>query len=276
MNITGILKTGLNGCKKIIKFKNAAFKNNAAISSFAQDPINFKKVDLSAYTKDMADIKINKMQNISSTEILKKQNFLNADIKKCVTALQGDNPREYAILADEKTGKVVTEGMGSITRCRLFLKNFDYPVKKKKLSIFHGHIPIITKAGKMTLPVSLQDFIVLNDSPVRKIVSFDAKGRSAVLEKMEDFKKLTPEDLSDLKSYYMKELLNQSPKDKTDGIKKLYEYSKTHPQDLAVKREITNEINRLQYQEGADKIIDGFWKKYSQDYRLRYNCDYVQ
>lgn len=74
----------------------------------------------------------------------------------------------------------------------------------------------------------------------------------------------------------MKELLNQSPKDKTDGIKKLYEYSKTHPQDLAVKREITNEINRLQYQEGADKIIDGFWKKYSQDYRLRYNCDYVQ
>lgn len=136
MNIKGILKTGLNGCKKIIKFKNAAFKNNATISSFAQDPINFKKVDLSAYTKDMADIKINKMQNISSTEILKKQNFLNADIKKCVTALQGDNPREYAILADEKTGKVVTEVNGQDHKMQTFSEEFRLSRKEKEIKHF--------------------------------------------------------------------------------------------------------------------------------------------
>ena len=93
---------------------------------------------------------------------------------------------------------------------------------------------------------------------------------ASTLEKAENYITLKPEAIDNLKQLYLKELLEQSPKDKTDDIRKLLKLSKENTTDTALKREITNRLNNLQYQEGADIIIDGFWKKHAQNYGLNY------
>jgi Fe-S oxidoreductase len=122
----------------------------------------------------------------------------------------------------------------------------------------------------MTLPVSLQDFIVLNNTKLQKITAFNSKGMSSTLEKTENYVTLKPEAIDNLKRLYLKELLDQSPRDKTDYIRELLRQSKENQANSALKREITNRLNDLQYQEGADLIIDGFWKKHANKYGLNY------
>lgn len=194
---------------------------------------------------------------------------------KCVEYLQGSKPKEYSVLFDETTGKVLQESLGnpySVEMCLPRIKFFD--TKNAKLNLLHGHLPIKTPKGYMTLPVSLQDFVVLNNSNLTKITAFDKRGVASILEKTEDFITLSERRLAELKQKYIDELLEQSPAEKTEGIKGLIEFSKQHPENLGYKRAIVNNLNLLQYEEGADIIIDGFWRKYANQYGLKYTSNF--
>ncbi len=274
MVITDILKTGVlpdiyktffksksstRFCDKIMPgiISPAAFASKPATSC---SKIGFDTIgDISKFIKKPKVIP----QNIKS---------INQAGFKCVEHLQGQNPREYAIMIDEVSGKALVEGIGTKSEVTLNFAttNTALNLTKAKLNLLHGHTPIKTQTSEMTLPVSLQDFIVLNNTKLQKITALNSKGFASTLEKGENYIKLQPEAIDNLKHLYMKELLEQSPIEKTEPIRKLLKITREKTVDTATKRELTNRINELQYQEGADIIIDEFWKKYANSYGLKY------
>ena len=233
--------------------------SNARVCSSSLDAIS----DIARYTKP---------QKVVPANIIE----LNKAATKCIEHLQGPNPKEYGVLIDEITGQVLQEGGGttSVVSLNFSMAHTSINIKKARLAVLHGHTPIKTSAGEMTLPVSLQDFIVLNNTKLNKITALNSKSLHSTLEKNDTFVELSETDLNVLKNKYINELMNHSPIEKTERIKELVKYIKENPEALAHKRELANQLEALQYQEGADLIIDGFWKKYANSYGLKYTSDY--
>lgn len=222
--------------------------------------------------------KVNDISKLKNTTKIAPENIraMNNAVSKCLDNLQGTNPREYGFLIDEVSGAVLQEGGGTSSAISLnfTISNTSINLKKAKLAVIHGHTPIQTSHGTMTLPVSLQDFIALNNTRIRKITALDKHGLHSSLEKTENFVTLSESGLENLKQKYINELLTQSPHDKTSRIKELMQYAKQHPESIAHKREIANRLEELQYQDGADIIIDGFWRKHANSYGLKYTSDF--
>lgn len=178
---------------------------------------------------------------------------------RCVEALKSDKPYELAILLDKKSGKFINEYSGNALECKI-----DLPSNSAVL--LHGHPPI----NGVSLPVSVQDFILMNNSNIDKIVAYNIKGQQSLLQKNANFVRLNPKQISRLKGDYIDFLIKTAPD--TCQINDLIKYCLKNKDSLMVKQEIAERLTGLQYK--SPEIIDDFWHKKAPQLNLEYFSNY--
>ncbi len=208
------------------------------------------------------EVKLKKYANKSLTPFQKS--YMDSKYK-CIEALNSAQPRELAFLLDSKSGKVVGEFAGDAKSCVINGK-----INGDEVVLLHGH-PAIRGSSK-TLPVSLQDFIVLNDnSKLKQIIAFDKKGHKYSLTKLQDYQKLSNMEMKELKDSYLRFLLDNSSKNDTKTIRDLVAYCKANPNNCdSIKGKVAEEVTKLQYKESAADLINEFWKNNAKSLNLEY------
>lgn len=255
-------------------------KDNSLISKFSnvsvakklQDtiiPIEFKKIlNVSEIPKEKFGVNTDDFSRFARANSIYKTDYK----AKCVDALKGKNPKEVVYILDEKSGACLAERIGDASSCVIDLRQIN-KVDTGGLTLLHGH-PASTVNSK-TLPISLADFQVINDSKISKIVAYNSKGEQSFLRKNSNFHPLSESEIRILKNRYLEELLNNTSN--TDILKKIKElkiYVKQNPNSDAVKHEIARQIDQLQYQNDSSEIIDRFWRKNASSINLTYFSDF--
>ena len=143
------------------------------ISSLPKSVLDKCKNNLNNTTRPVSDSIMQSVSNsaVRSTIFSKFSKLTGHDAAKlrCVTELLGNNPREAVCIVDKATGTLLSTSLGDIESCAIDLGLKG--VKGRDLILYHGHCPLVK--GK-TLPVALQDFIVMNNSNIEKIVAFNS------------------------------------------------------------------------------------------------------
>lgn len=210
-------------------------------------------------------------ESISSTLFSKLGNLTGHEAAKlrCVTALCGKNPREAVCIVDKKSGELLTSSIGDAESCVIDLGLNG--LKGRDLILYHGHVQ--TPSGK-TLPVSLQDFLVMNDTNIEKIIAFNSNGKQSFLKKNPNFNTLNSDEIIQLKNQYRQALLAGSKAADTAKIRELQDYVSKHPDARGVKVEIVERLNALQQKDNAHDIIDKFWRHNAHNYNLTYFSEF--
>lgn len=262
---------------KLLKVSNKVLDKYKQYNSIVESQAVSKKVTNSIFGEQLGSINSTKVTKpkVQVDEIkLKKyaqksltpyqKSYMDSKYK-CIEALNSSKPRELAFLLDSKSGKVVGEFAGDAKSCVINGK-----ISGEEVVLLHGH-PAINGSSK-TLPVSLQDFVVLNDnSNLKQIVAFNRKGHKYSLTKMEGYQKLSNSEMKGLKDSYLMYLLNNSSKKDTTKIRDLVAYCKANPNNCdSIKGKVAEEITNLQYKEAAADLIDEFWKNNAKSLNLEY------
>ena len=181
---------------------------------------------------------------------------------ECVKALNSFHPYELAFALD-KNGKCLGRFVGNQERCLIENLPKDIPI-----ILIHGHPQGV---NRKTLPVSLEDLEFMNNNNVEKIVAFDKFGAQSYLQKGEIFTKLTSKQLSELKHCYINRLLKIADKSELEKFSSLISYCRRNSKNCdMVKQELAENLEKLQYKENANLIIDEFWQEVASKYNLIY------
>lgn len=190
---------------------------------------------------------------------------------KCIDALNSPNPVERVILIDKATGKIALERTGDAQNCAVMFSNFA-PYKGRTFILHHGH-PAIDNKGT-SLPVSLQDFLVMNDaSGLDQVIAYNKAGQQSYLKKKASFEKLNHSQVEKLKATYTKAILNGVNND-TTKIQELMQYVKSHPEARGVKAEIAERLNSLQLHSSMKDNIDNFWRENASKVNMTYYSEF--
>lgn len=207
---------------------------------------------------------------VASINSLKISDNVRAKVK-CVEALNSPNPIERVILIDKATGKIKFELTGDAQNCAVGLSNFT-PFKGKTFILHHGH-PAVDNNGT-SLPVSLQDFLVMNDTPsLEQVIAYNKFGQQSYLKKNKNFEKLNSTQIKELKNAYTIAIMSGKNKD-INKINELLQYVKTHPEAMGVKAEIAERLNSLQHNSSMKDNIDKFWRKNADKVNVTYYSDF--
>lgn len=210
-------------------------------------------------TKNILKIGHNPLLNPVKPKMLPDIFSHNICKQKCLNALRGENPHEMAIIIDKLSGKILSEFSGDLTKCSLSL-----PKNASPLVIVHGHPPV----NGRTLPVSIQDFILMNDSNVQKLVAYNQKGQEAYLQKKVNFKPLNKNQIEQLKIAYLRHILSNASPEKVDKVKVLIKYCIKNKNAKLIKQEIAENLNELQF--STSGLVDKFWKQNAPKLNLEY------
>ena len=223
-----------------------------------------QKLQNSIFDKGIEFEKLAKMDSIKISDNMKAK-------FKCIEALNSPNPVERVILIDKATGKIALERTGDAQNCAVMFSNFA-PYKGRKFILHHGH-PAIDNKGT-SLPVSLQDFLVMNDAPsLEQIFAYNKKGQQSYVKKKANFVKLDYSQVEKLKNNYTKAILDGENKE-TLKIRELMQYVKTHPEARGVKAEITERLNSLQLHSSMKDNIDNFWRENASKVNMTYYSEF--
>ena len=97
---------------------------------------------------------------------------------KIINCAKKEN-KEYLIIANTKTNKILFERMGS--EDFVDIRDFSFPSKEKdNIVLMHGHV---TRFGS---PLSPTDCYNLCDEKYKKIIAFNKKGRFSLLQRKAD------------------------------------------------------------------------------------------
>lgn len=266
MFINKLLKVSNKVVKAYEQYNNVV--NNSAVKKMASNSVfseSVSKVNAGKYSKTkvpLDNVELKKYSNKSLTPFQKS--YMNSKYK-CVEALNSSKPKEVAILLDSKSGKVLGEFSGDAKSCIINGK-----IIGEDVVVLHGHPAL--KGSSKTLPVSFQDFLVLNSNDnIKQVIAFDKSGHKYYLKKLEEYKQLSTLNLRSLKNEYLKYLLENSSKQDTKHINDLVAYCKANPNNCeSIKNKVAEEITNLQYKESAVDLIDGFWKDNAKSLNLEY------
>lgn len=262
---------------KLLKVSNKVLDKYKQYNSIVESQAVSKKVTNSIFGEQLGhlnsakvtkpkvqvdEVKLKKYANKSLTPYQKS--YMDSKYK-CIEALNSSKPKELAFLLDSKSGKVIGEFSGDAKSCVISGK-----INGDEVVLLHGH-PVINGSSK-TLPVSLQDFVVLNDnSNLKQIIAFNRKGHKYSLTKMDGYQKLSSSEMKGVKDSYLRYLLNNSSKNDTKTISDLIAYCKANPNNCeSIKGKVAEEITNLQYKEAAADLIDEFWKNNAKSLNLEY------
>lgn len=266
MFINKLLKVSNKVVKAYEQYNNIV--NNSAAKRMAPNSVfneKVSKVNLGKCSKSkmpLDTVELKKCSNTSSTPFQKS--YITSKYK-CIEALNSSKPKEIAYILDSKSGKVLGEFSGDAKSCVI-----DGKITGDNMVLLHGHPAL--KGSSKTLPLSLQDFIVLNSNDgLKQIIAFDKNGNKYSLKKLEEFQKLSKSQIKSLKSGYLKYLLENSSKADTKHIDSLMAYCKANPNNCeSIKWKVAEEITNLQYKESAVELIDSFWKNNAKSLNLEY------
>lgn len=204
-------------------------------------------------------------KKIYHTNLISNDSFFENVYKlKCIQALKSQNPYELAIVIDKLSGKSIGEFYGVGKSCEFILPN-----SSNSLILIHGH----PRIGEFTLPVSIQDFIVLNNnSNLDKVVAYNINGEQSFLQKSKGYNQLTNNEIDNMKFCYIQFLINNAAKDKKLKIKELISYCKKNENNLFIKQKIAENLDELQYT--PENLVNKFWQENAKHYKLEYFCDY--
>lgn len=178
---------------------------------------------------------------------------------KCVKALQGEKPFELAVLLDKKTGKFLSEFKGDASGCFV-----DLPKTSSSMVLLHGHPTI----DGTTLPVSLKDFELMNNSKIDKIVAFNKNGQESFLQKKQNFIPLNNSEFTNLKSGFIRHLVNNAPKEECSRFNSLFKRCIKDKNAALLKQELADSLSALQLK--SAESIDSFWRQNASKYNLEY------
>lgn len=222
------------------------------------------------FIKKLANTKsISKIVNNNLTNPLKMTQICDefcSDIykAKCLDALKSENPHEIVILLDKKSGRYLCEFSGSAQECAI-----DLPKVSEPLILLHAHPSI----DGVSLPVSIQDFLVMNESNVDKIVAYNIKGEQSYLQKTPQFKPLTNKQIINLQADYMRHIVSAAPKQEAEKIDALARYCVKNKGSDMIKQEIAQRLMKLQFQ--SSEIVDSFWKNNAPKLNLEYFSNFT-
>lgn len=213
--------------------------------------------------------------NVDLPPMSKQTNYLRANTYKdrCIQSVNSNNPREVAFLLDNDTGVCLGEFQGDAGLCEISAKSLKSKLGKHSFTLMHSHPPI-EGVPDMSLPVSLQDFEVMNNTDISKLIAYNAKGEYSSLKKSCDYVPLDKASVKELKKEYFEFLLNNSDPTETQKLKELLRYTAKNPNASAVKHEIAQRMTALQFKQGADRVIDSFWSKFAEKIKLIYSTNF--
>lgn len=245
-----------------------------------------KNVNSDTFEKSVTNIPDNQTDEIIKTilksaiaiqkPIVKQQHVITpTEIKGiCVNALKGNNPYETTIIYDKQTQSVIGKFKGNDKNCKIHIDNSK---PQNSLEIHHGHPQQSENGINYTLPVSMEDFEVLNNNnSVSKITAYNISGEKSELEKGKDFIALAPEQTEELKSDYLAELKKAMPDEIQSKFEYLQKQAKKHKKEAPfIIMSMYKKILNFQYTREGAKAIDTFWKNYSDKYNLSYTSDFT-
>lgn len=189
--------------------------------------------------------------------------------QNCVSALKSSNPYELAYVIDKKTQIPVSKFVGNLHSCEIDLQGVSSPVY-----IIHSHPSVI---GDISLPVSLQDYILMNNNPfIEKVVAYNIKGEESYLLKKPNFVSLSEKELENLKLRYSIFLINNLPVEVSKKVKSLINYSMNNKNCDVINQEIADRLNNIQHSEFAPEIIDKFWREFSPYCNVEYFSNFTK
>lgn len=110
---------------------------------------------------------------------------------RCVKALGDDKPREYAVLADIRSNKVLAEYLGGREKCELTGMD-KLHLDKDNTILLHGHPD--------GAPISPRDIFTLLHHNISQVIAFDSRGDFSLVAKM---KKLSKNILKSFDQFHM-------------------------------------------------------------------------
>jgi hypothetical protein len=236
-------------------------------------PIFFKKDEEKVFDNFAKKFATNNVETLEKRLNYKTPiNSLNIYKDKCIKALKGSDKKELAFVIDEQSGKCITSSIGDAKSCVLDVDSMENINPRHTLILVHGH-PEVGNSSK-SLPISLQDFIALNNSKIKKIIAYNVKGEESFLYKNSSFIPLGKEQLKQLKYEYLKTILDKSTGENVNKIKELITYSQKNINATAVRAEIASRLTKLQEEDGASAIIDSFWREKAASLNLTYHSDF--
>lgn len=209
----------------------------------------------------------NKLFNICKSRLTNpiKRNVcdtFSADIYKsrCINALKSENPHELAFIIDKKSGQCLGSFVGDEMSCAV-----DIPKTSSSLILLHGH----PQVNGSSMPVSLKDFLLMNESNIDKIVAYNNKGEFSFLQKTSAFRQLSHDEVVKLRAEYMRHIVKTASKEEAQKIDDLARYCVKHKGSELVKQGIAERLSALQYKSGGI-IVDNFWKDLAPKLNLEY------
>lgn len=182
---------------------------------------------------------------------------------KCLEALKCENPHEIVIFLDKKSGRYLCEFSGSAQECAINLPKVSEP-----LILLHAHPPV----DGVSLPVSIQDFLIMNDSNIDKIIAYNIKGEESYLQKTSQFKPLNHKQIINLQADYMRHIVSTASEKEAEKIDALARYCIKHKGSDMVKQEIAQCLMKLQFK--SSEIVDSFWRNNATKLNLEYFSDF--
>lgn len=182
---------------------------------------------------------------------------------RCIDALKDTKPYEKVFILDSRTGVKLSEINGQLESCKISQKL----INNGDVTVLHGHPQF---ENGVSLPVSLQDFILMNDSSVNEIVAYNINGLESSLKKTPKFEKLKSSQIKELKNKYLNYLYtyaSNTNKEEFDLFRSQIQMSK-YP--LVYKMKLLNLINSMQKEKEGAIAIDKFWLNEASKYNIIY------
>lgn len=255
--------------KATIKTSKGALKKIIESNNLVKKAPNSTRPDINKSFKALTKSEIFKS---NFAPVYKESNanvFLLAKAKaECVDALKSYTPYEKIILLNEKSNTVLSEINGDAKACEIASSILN---KAEENTIaLHGHPAFISD---ISAPVSFEDFKLINNCKLKKIIAYNKNGEFSLLEKTPLYKKLSSSEFRKLESKYFVSLFNHLPKQsKTIGQEYIEKYKKTGDKKNLL--DLISIINEFQLTKEGTKATHAFWQNHAQEANLMYKTNY--
>jgi len=192
----GIGKAGLQLGKEIIAWT----RTSGSKSSLAMKQVKINPAELKYASQIYPD---------STSVGIKFKQYKNM----IISYLTKNNPKEYMVIADKKTGEKIISSLGDESGCGGNINYSKLPLNEQTSVLLHGH-PTIHSKGIRTTTISVPDFRTFLRLPLNECVAYNEFGEFASIRKLDNFTKPSEENVDNIIETLYTKLEQLIPKEK--------------------------------------------------------------
>ncbi len=185
--------------------------------------------------------------------------------KNIISYLKEEKPREYMVIANRNTGKMICSHLGDATGCGYNINYASLNLNSKTDVLLHGH-PTYHKLGVITTPISIPDFRSFIRLPLNEVVAYNELGQISSIRKLDSFQPLSPEKIRTIILYLEKELEKLIPQVELDLCLKDF-WKGTFKKQGLIEQQMTTPK--------GIKTIHKYWEKICPTIGLEYKTTYT-